>query len=135
MALSLLPMVMADWVKGLALSRYAILAVIFIIYLILGCLMDTLSMIVLTLPVIFPVVMALGFDPIWFGVLMTLLAEAALITPPVGMNVFVVAGISEGVPMETVFRGIFPFFSAMIICLVILVLFPQISLFLPGFMR
>lgn len=135
MALSLLPMVMADWVKGLALSRYAILAVISIIYLILGCLMDTLSMIVLTLPVIFPVVMALGFDPIWFGVLMTLLAEAALITPPVGMNVFVVAGISEGVPMETVFRGIFPFFSAMIICLVILVLFPQISLFLPGFMR
>jgi len=134
MALSKLPIAMADFIKGIGVSPYLILLVVVIIYLILGCLMDTLSMLLLTLPIICPIMFALGFDPIWFGVIVTLLTEAALITPPIGMNVFVIAGMAKGVPMYTVFRGIVPFLIMMIVGLFILTLFPRISLFLPGFM-
>ena len=134
MALSKLPIALADFIIGLGVSRYIVLLVVVIIYLILGCLMDTLSMLLLTLPIICPIMFNLGFDPIWFGVIITLLIEAALITPPIGMNVFIIAGIAEGVPMYTVFRGILPFLIMMLVGLFILTIFPQISLFLPGFM-
>jgi C4-dicarboxylate transporter DctM subunit len=135
MAVSKLPMAMSNFVSGLGIPRHGVLTVIIFIYLFLGCLMDTLSMLLLTLPIIFPTVFALGFDPIWFGVIMTLLTETALITPPIGMNVFVIGGIAKDVPLETIFRGIAPFLIALGVCLVILILFPEISLFLPSFMR
>jgi TRAP-type C4-dicarboxylate transport system permease large subunit len=107
-----------------------ILICILTVYLILGCLMDALAMVLLTMPIFIPVILALGFDPIWFGVILCLMCEMALITPPVGMNVFVISGMS-GVPMYTVFRGIMPFLIAMAVGMVILIAFPQISLWLP----
>jgi TRAP-type C4-dicarboxylate transport system permease large subunit len=96
--------------------------------------MDVLGMILLTLPIVFPIVKGFGFDPVWFGIMITLLSEMGLITPPVGMNSYVVHGVTK-VPLEEVFRGITPFFIAMLVCLIILYAFPQISLFLPGVMK
>ena len=95
--------------------------------------MDVLAMILLTVPIVFPVVQAMGFDPIWFGVVLTLLAEMGLLTPPVGLSTYVVAGVTK-VPLEDVFRGILPFVVVMLLCLVVLYAFPQISTFLPGVM-
>ena len=122
---------LSGWVAGLGLNRYAVMLLICLVYILLGCLMDGLAIMVLTLPIVFPLVMDLGFDPIWFGVVMTVLLEMGLITPPVGMNVFVISGIARNVPMYTIFRGIWPFFAAMLICLLLLVAFPQIALYLP----
>lgn len=122
---------LSGWVAGLGLNRYAVMLLICLVYILLGCLMDGLAIMVLTLPIVFPLVMELGFDPIWFGVMITLLLEMSLITPPVGMNVFVISGIARDVPMYTIFRGIWPFFAAMLFCLLLLVAFPQIALYLP----
>ena len=96
--------------------------------------MDALSMIFLTIPIVYPVVLSLGFDPIWFGVILTLLAEMGLITPPVGLNSYVVAGVTR-VPLEEVFRGILPFCISMLMCVILLYVFPQITLFLPSIMK
>ena len=103
--------------------------------LLLGCVMDAIAMIMLTVPVIFPIVSQMGFDPIWFGVLGVLAIEAGLITPPVGMNVYVIAGVAKGVPVHTIFRGIIPFFVAIMVCMVLIMAFPQIALFLPGILK
>jgi tripartite ATP-independent transporter DctM subunit len=127
-----------EWVIGRAtsfeMSRYLVLGVVCMIYMVLGCLMEGLAIMVITLPIIYPVMMNLGFDPIWFGVVITLFMEMSLITPPVGMNVFVISGVARDVPMALIFRGILPFFLAMVVCLVLLILAPQIALFLPGTM-
>jgi len=93
--------------------------------------MDGLAMLLLTLPIVFPIILNFGFDPVWFGVVITLIVEMALITPPVGMNAYVVHGITK-VPMDQVFRGVVPFFLMMLLCVVLLYAFPQITLFLPA---
>jgi TRAP-type C4-dicarboxylate transport system permease large subunit len=93
---------------------------------------DGLAMLVVTLPVVYPIIAGLGFDPIWFGVICVIVIEMGLITPPVGVNVFVVKGVAAGVPMATIFRGVLPFWFAMAVCLILLVVFPEIALFLPG---
>jgi TRAP-type C4-dicarboxylate transport system permease large subunit len=93
--------------------------------------MEGLAIMVLTIPIIYPMVMDMGFDPIWFGVMITLVMEMSLITPPVGINVFIISGISKDVPMYTIFRGILPFWFAILACIIILMIFPQIALFLP----
>jgi C4-dicarboxylate transporter, DctM subunit len=127
-----------EWVIGrvtsLGMNRYLVLGVVCLVYMVLGCLMEGLAIMVITLPVIYPMMMNLGFDPIWFGVVITLFMEMSLITPPVGMNVFVISGMARDVPMAVIFRGILPFFLAMVICLILLILAPQIALFLPGTM-
>jgi len=116
------------------MNRYLVLGVVCLVYMVLGCLMEGLAIMVITLPVIYPMMMSLGFDPIWFGVVITLFMEMSLITPPVGMNVFLISGVARDVPMAVIFRGILPFFLAMVVCLVLLILAPQIALFLPGTM-
>lgn len=88
-------------------------------------------MLVVTIPIFYPIMMSLGFDPIWFGVIAVILIEMGMITPPVGMNVFVVKGIAQDVPMSTIFKGVLPFWFAMVVCLMLLVIFPQIVLFIP----
>jgi C4-dicarboxylate transporter, DctM subunit len=127
-----------EWVIGRAtsfgMSRYLVLGVVCLVYMVLGCLMEGLAIMVITLPIIYPVMMNLGFDPIWFGIVITLFMEMSLITPPVGMNVFLISGVARDVPMAVIFRGILPFFLAMAVCLVLLILAPQIALFLPGTM-
>ncbi len=134
LALSTIPAQASVWIAGLAVSRFAVLAIIIVIYLGLGCFLDAISMMVLTLPVIFPVVESLGFHPIWFGVVAVLMMEAGLITPPVGLNVYTLAGIAADVPMVEIFRGAAPFLLAILLTVLLLTLFPQIVLFLPSLM-
>lgn len=134
LALSTIPMAVSNWMAGLQVSRYFILSIIVLIYLFMGCFLDAISMMVLTMPVIFPVIKTLGFDPIWFGVICVIMMEAGLITPPVGLNVYTLAGVVKDVPMETIFRGAMPFLFAMIGVVIVITLFPQIALFLPSMM-
>lgn len=124
----------SGWITGLPLPPTLIVIFILVVYIPLGCVMDALAMMLLTIPIVFPIIKHFGFDPVWFGVLVAILTEAALITPPVGMNAFVVHGVTR-VPLHAVFRGIAPFFAMMIICLVILFLAPEIVTILPTLME
>lgn len=130
-----IPQEVAAWAGGLPANRYIILSVILLLFLFLGCIMDNLTMIILVIPVIFPVITTLGFDGVWFGVVMVIMSEMGLITPPVGLNVFVLSGMASDVPMFTVFKGIMPFLIADFVLVVILVAFPEISLLLPNLMK
>jgi len=103
-------------------------------YLILGCLMDALAMIILTVPIVFPVIVALGFDPIWFGVIIVMTVELGLIHPPVGMNIFVIKSVVDDVKISTIFYGVLPFIITDLLRLVILIAFPIIALWLPSHM-
>jgi C4-dicarboxylate transporter DctM subunit len=91
-------------------------------------------LITLTVPVLYPVILKLDFSPIWFGVIIVLVGEMGVITPPVGINVYIIKGVAVDVPLETIFRGIFPFLAALVVCTILLIAFPQIALFLPSFM-
>ena len=134
MAVTRIPNELADLAIGLPFPPMFIIIFILIIYLALGCVMDSIAMIVLTVPIFYPVVIKLGYDPIWFGVIMVIVMEMALITPPVGMNVFAIAGVAKGIPLYTIFKGIVPFLVAMVICVALLLAFPQIATFLPRLM-
>ncbi|PLX43020.1 MAG: C4-dicarboxylate ABC transporter permease [Deltaproteobacteria bacterium] len=134
LALSTIPMQVANWASSLTVSPYLIHFAILFIYLILGCFLDAISMMVLTMPVIYPVITTLGFDPIWFGVIAVLMMEAGLITPPMGLNIFTVAGVSKNVKVETIFRGVMPFLLAIIVVAVILTFIPSLALTLPKMM-
>ena len=103
-----------------------------LIYLMLGCFIDAMAMVLLTIPIFFPVAVTLGLDPIFFGIIVVVVVEMAMITPPVGMNVFAISGIVKDVPMQTVFRGALPFVGVMVVLIVTLMLFPRIVLFLPN---
>jgi len=134
LALSTIPMRVAAWAGALQVSPYLIHAIILIIYLFLGCFLDAISMMVLTLPVILPIILALGFDPIWFGVMAVLMMEAGLITPPMGLNIFTVAGVVKDVPIEDIFRGTLPFLLSIFAVVILITIFPTLAIFLPGMM-
>ncbi len=134
MAVTRVPFELSEWVGNLAVSPYVIMSCIIFGYLIGGCFMDSLALITLTVPILYPVILKLGFDPVWFGVIIVLVGEMGVITPPVGINVYIIKGVAEDVPLETIFRGIFPFLIALVVCTIILIAFPQIALFLPSFM-
>ncbi len=129
-----LPFELASAVSALPVNRYVILILILLVVLLLGCLMDSLAIVLLTVPVFYPLILELGFNPIWFGILVVRVTEMGLITPPVGLNVFIIKGITN-VPMETVFRGVFPFLIADLCEIIVMILFPQIVLFLPNLMN
>jgi C4-dicarboxylate transporter DctM subunit len=132
--LASVPTLVSDWITGLPLGKIAILLVIVGMYFILGCLLDSLAMILLTIPIVFPIVKALGYDPVWFGIIIVMVVELGLITPPIGMNVFVIKGMAKDVPLETIFRGVTPFIIAQIILIFALIAFPEIALWLPSTM-
>ena len=111
------------------------MALIVFVYLIGGCFMDALAMVLLTIPILFPLVTAMGFDPIWFGVVIVLVAEMGAMTPPVGINVYVLSGIAKDIPLETIFKGALPFVLCVMICITVLMIFPQVALYLPSLMR
>jgi tripartite ATP-independent transporter DctM subunit len=134
LALSTIPMVTSTWVAELEVSRYLILLIIIVVYLFLGCFLDAISMMVLTMPVIFPIILTLHFDPIWFGVIAVLMMEAGLITPPMGLNIFTVAGVAKDVPVETIFKGVAPFLIAIFVVVFMITLFPKLALLLPAMM-
>ncbi len=135
MAITRVPYELADWVGGLPLPPHAVMGLITVVYLLGGCFMDALAMIMLTIPIFFPVAQALGFDPIWFGVVIVLVTEMGVITPPVGVNVYVVYGVAKDVPLMKIFRGVFPMLLALLLCNLILLFFPRIALYLPGLMK
>ncbi|WP_285906643.1 TRAP transporter large permease [Pseudodesulfovibrio pelocollis] len=138
LAVTRIPFDIASWVSSFDMPHFAIMAAIILIYFIGGCFMDSLALIMLTIPVFFPVVTSMGYDPIWFGIIIVLVTEMGVITPPVGINVYVVYGmcqkIAPSVTLEQVFRGIVPFMLAIIVGIALLFVFPQIILYLPGLM-
>ena len=131
MAASKLPIALAAGVTQLQVPSLVILASILVIYLLLGCIMPAIPMLILTVPIFFPVVTGLGYDPIWFGVIMVLEFEMAVITPPMGINVLALQAVAEDVRIGTMFRGVLPFLGMMVVCVAILMLFPDIALILP----
>jgi TRAP-type C4-dicarboxylate transport system permease large subunit len=134
LAVSQIPTEFATMLRSLDLPPLGVLAIIIAIYILLGMFLEGFAMLILTIPIVFPVIMALGYDPVWFGVIVVVVLEMGLISPPVGVNVFVVKGIARDVPMGQIFVGIVPFWLAMIVCTAILVAFPQIALYLPNTM-
>lgn len=126
------PQKVTTFLTSLGLGRYGVLALIMLMYLALGCLMDAMAMIILTIPIIFPVITTLGFDPIWFGIIIVMTVELGLIHPPVGMNVFVIKSVVEDVKFSTIFSGVLPFVATDILRLIILIAFPIIALYLPS---
>lgn len=134
LALSHLTTMLGNALTALPFGPHGILLVILACYLVLGCFMEGFAMMVLTMPIFFPVVTALGFDPIWFGVVVVVMLEMGLITPPVGMNVFIVKSVASDVELSEIFRGVAPFLLAMIVLVGLLILFPGIALVLPNSM-
>jgi C4-dicarboxylate transporter, DctM subunit len=134
LGISRIPMELADFIAGLHMPRLLVLALIILIYIALGCVMDCYAIMILTVPIIFPVIQALQFDPIWFGVLMVIVLEIGLITPPVGLNVFVLKTAAPSVPLGTIFKGIWPFMIAAMVAICVITMFPEIAIYLPRHM-
>jgi tripartite ATP-independent transporter DctM subunit len=135
MAVSNIPFLLADWVGGLPIHPMVIVCIIIFLFFAGGFFMDSMALIVVLIPIFYPLVINLGFDPIWFGVIVVLTGEMGVITPPVGVNVFVIKGIAQDIPLEVIFRGIMPFLGALIILTVVLTMFPGIVTFLPSLMK
>jgi len=129
-----LPGAFADYIAHIEVPRLVILLLILFVYIILGMFMDGIGMLLLTLPVVFPAIVALGYDPIWFGIIVVKMVEIGLITPPIGLNCFVVNGVRPDIPLSAIFKGVWPFVVADLICVGLLIAFPQIVLFLPQLM-
>lgn len=133
MAISRVPFELASWAGSLPLPPFAIMGMILLIYFLLGCFIDALALVLLTIPIFYPIVVdTLGYDPIWFGVVVVLVVGMGVITPPVGMNVYIIKGVAPDIPLETIFKGIWPFLGAIVVCLILLMLFPGIATFLPN---
>jgi len=134
LALSGLPELLAKYIAGLDVPRLVILLILIAIYIALGMFLEGFSILVLTLPIVIPIIEALHYDLIWFGVIMVIVLEMGLISPPVGINVFVVKGLVPDVPMGEIFKGILPFWIAMGVAVLLLIAFPQIALIVPNSM-
>ncbi|MDO9573807.1 MAG: TRAP transporter large permease, partial [Candidatus Contubernalis sp.] len=135
MAMSRIPFELASWAGALPLPPSMVMAIILLIYLVLGFFIDALALILLTIPIFYPVaVTTLGYDPLWFGVIIVMVVAIGVITPPVGMNVYIIKGVAKDVPLEVIFRGIWPFLLALIVCIALLIIFPPLATFLPGFL-
>jgi tripartite ATP-independent transporter DctM subunit len=130
-----LPQAMTRFVLGQGFPPLGVIGLILLVYLVLGCVLESLSMVLLTVPVFFPIVQQLGFDPVWFGILVVMVIEISLITPPIGLNVFVLRTVLPDVPTTEVFRGVLPFIAADVLRLALVTLVPAIVLFLPNMMK
>ncbi len=132
LAITLLPFSLASWLSTLPIPAWAVVSLIILFYLIAGCFVDALGLIMLTIPIFYPVILKLGYDLIWFGVIIVVVTQMGVISPPVGVNVYVVSGIERSIPLQTVFKGALPFLLCLIIAAALLVAFPIISLWLPS---
>ena len=129
------PQKITSFLVALDLGAYPTLALVLVFFLLLGCILDAMAMIILLVPIVFPVVQALGFDPIWFGIIVVMTVELGLITPPVGMNVFVINSITPNISLYQIYKGVMPFVLVDILRLILLVAFPAIVMFLPRTMQ
>ncbi|MDY0132978.1 MAG: TRAP transporter large permease [Desulforegulaceae bacterium] len=134
LAITQIPFQIAGWVGGLDFPSWAVISIIILIYVIGGCFIDALALIMLTVPIFYPVVIGLGYNPVWFGVVIVLVTQIGVITPPVGINVYVVRSVATNVRIETIFRGVVPLLFAIIAATALLLIFPSLALFLPEFM-
>jgi tripartite ATP-independent transporter DctM subunit len=132
LAVSQIPFAAANWFTELPLPGFMVMFLIILFFLAAGCFIDALALVLLTIPIFYPVIMKLGYDPVWFGVMVVVITQMGVITPPVGVNVYVVSGIERDIPLQTIFKGTLPFLYMLILSAVLLVIFPQIALFLPG---
>ncbi|WP_457553506.1 TRAP transporter large permease [Desulfobacula sp.] len=135
LAITRIPFDIADWVVALPFSKVTIMAIIFLIYMIGGAVMDALALLLITIPIFFPVAVELGYDPIWFGVTITIITTLGAVTPPVGATTYVVGGMAKDVPLERVFRGVAYFLPAYILCVILMMIFPKMVLFLPNLLN
>jgi len=135
LAVTRIPFDIATWITAFQLPHFAVMLIIIFIYLVGGCFIDSLALIMLTVPIFYPVILFMGYDPIWFGVVIVLITQIGVITPPVGVNVYVVSGVARDVPLHIIFKGVLPLLAALIIGTLLLIPFPQIALFLPGLMQ
>jgi tripartite ATP-independent transporter DctM subunit len=135
LAITRLPLDMANGLAALPLPGWMIMVIILFFYLVAGCFIDALALVILTIPIFYPVVQGLGYDPIWFGVMIVLVTQMGVITPPVGVCVYVVAGMERDVPMQKIFKGSMPFLAAMIVVAALLMMFPQIATWLPNWIH
>jgi len=134
LAISRIPFAVAELFISLPLPGWGIMVLIILFFLIAGCFIDALALILLTIPIFFPVIVELGYDPIWFGVIAVVITQMGVITPPVGVNVYVVSGIERDIPLTSIFKGALPYLAMLVLAAVILIIFPQICLFLPNLM-
>jgi C4-dicarboxylate transporter, DctM subunit len=134
LAISNIPFILSDWVGSLPIPPMAIMGVIVLIYFVGGFFMDSMALIIVSIPIFFPIVLKFNFDPIWFGVIIVMVGEMGVITPPVGVNVFVIKGIAPRVPLQVIYMGILPFLGAIILLTALLLIFPQIATFIPNLM-
>lgn len=134
LALTRIPFELSSYIASLNVSRYVIISIIMVVLIILGCFIEGISLMVLTVPILYPLIIKMGFDGVWFGVFLVTLLNIGMCTPPVGINVYVTAGVAKDVPLMTIFRGVTPFWLAMVVAAILLVAFPQIALWLVSFM-
>ncbi|KJZ21235.1 TRAP transporter large permease [Loktanella sp. S4079] len=134
LAITDIPLALSHMLTSFGLGPYGTLVLILLSYVVLGMFLDGLAMLVVTIPIYYPIIMGLGFDPIWFGVIAVIVIEMGMITPPVGLNVFVVRSVAEDIPLHTIFKGVIPFLLAMLASLILIILFPQIALAIPNSM-
>ncbi|HWK61765.1 MAG TPA: TRAP transporter large permease [Eoetvoesiella sp.] len=127
-----LPHTLVEWTRSLHASPAVIMLILILFYIVMGCFLDGIGMVLITVPVFFPLVTEAGFDPVWFGVVLVLVVELGLIHPPVGMNIFVIRAQAPDIPLSVIYRGVIPFLAAPIALLLLLVAFPQIALWFPG---
>ena len=135
LAITRIPFDIAEWVAGFDLPPWAVISLIIFAFMAGGCFIDALALIMLTVPIFYPVVTALGYDPMWFGVIIVLVTQIGVITPPVGINVYVVAGVAGTVPLDVIFRGVIPLLLALVTGTILLIIFPQLAMILPGLMQ
>ena len=135
LAITRIPFDIAEWVAGFNLPAYAIMALIILVYLVGGCVIDSLALIMLTVPIFYPVVISLGYNPIWFGVVIVLVTQIGVITPPVGVNVYVVSGVARDIPLHVIFKGVVPLLAALIVATLLMLPFPELALWLPNMMH
>lgn len=138
LAVTRIPFDLATWIGGFDLPPVMILGTVILVYFLGGCFMDSLALVMLTVPIFFPLALDLGYDPIWFGIIIVMVTEMGVITPPVGINVYVVFGVARNLPggieLESIFKGTFPFMLAVLVGIIILFIFPEIILYLPNLM-
>lgn len=132
LAVSQIPFTVAGWFVSLPLPGFVVMALIILFFLIAGCFIDSLALVLLTIPIFYPVILKLGYDPIWFGVMVVVITQMGVITPPVGVNVYVVSGIERDIPLQSIFKGSLPFLYMLILAAVLFIIFPQICTFLPN---
>jgi tripartite ATP-independent transporter DctM subunit len=131
LTVSKIPEVLVAQITAMALPPLAVIFILMIVYLILGSIFDSLAAMVITMPFVLPLVTELGYHPVWWGIVLVMVIEVGMITPPIGLNVFVLFGVAENVPLKTIFRGIYPFLIADLIRITIVILFPVLALWLP----